>query len=370
VTLPLTIAFLVALCVAARADAPAQVRAASASVPDIQAAIAALAGPGVVTVPEGRVEAVGTLRVPVGVSLIGAGMEKTVLFRGPGTKADSSAPVIQIEGPGEAFTRIRGLGVIGMTDPESASWDSGIGVRDATCFRIDNCRLERFGLGGVHVRGLCRGVIDKCVFIDNFKKKINNVGYGVVVMGTGEWRDDLKPGSADSVFIEDCEFIGSRHAVASNAGARYVFRHNHVHGNDNSQAVDAHGPGYGSKHGTQWIEVYGNVIEKPRGGSTAMCLRGGGGVVFGNTIRDYRAGILLTLDFDTKLDWSRPYPIPEQIGDMWCWDNTLNGAPVDPFVPPRSANHIQLDRDFFAKPLPSYAPHTYPHPLTEPRTEP
>ena len=347
----------------AQDDLP-RLTAAGCSVPKIQAAVDQLTGPGVVRVPAGRAEAVGTVKVPVGVSLIGAGRDETVLFRGEQTPDTSSAPIIQVSGPGDAFTRISGLGVIGLTAPESKSWDSGISITDCTRFRVDNCHVERFGASGISVRGLCRGVIDHCRFVDNFKKPINNVGYGVVVMGTGEWRDDLNPGTADSVFIEDNEFIGSRHAVASNAGARYVFRHNHVHGNDNSQAVDAHGPGYGSKHGTQWIEVYGNLIEKPRAGSTAMVLRGGGGVVFDNTMRDYRAGISLTLDFDAKLDWSRPYPIPEQIGNMWVWNNTLNGEPVLPVVPGRSANHIQIDRDYFTKPMPGYEPFTYPHPLT------
>lgn len=352
-------------CYCVAQDAPAEVTAAGCSVAAIQAAVEQLGGPGVVRIPAGREEAVGTVKLPVGVSLIGGGKEETVLLRGAQTPGNSNAPIIQVDGPGDAFTRISGLGLIGLTAADSKSWDSAIAINDATRFRVDDCHIQRFGLGGVYVRGLCRGVVDHCRFVDNFKKAINNVGYGVVVYGTGEWRDDLTPGSEDSVFIEDCEFIGSRHAVASNGGARYVFRHNHVHCNDNSQAVDAHGPGYGSKHGTQWVEVYGNVIEKPRGGSTAMVLRGGGGVVFSNTMRDYRAGISLTLDFDAKIDWSAPYPITEQIGNMWVWSNTLNGAPAGPIVPARSANHIQVERDYFTRPMPGYEAFTYPHPLTQ-----
>lgn len=341
-----------------------EVTAASCSVADIQAAVNSLPEGGIVRVPAGETEAIGTVKLPGGVRLVGAGAEKTKLFRGPGTDMMKSGVIIAADGTNGKPVRISGLNLVGFLDPASNGWDTGISVSNSTDFRVTGCRIERFGMAGIGVRGLCRGVVDHCLFVNNFKKTINNVGYGVVVMGTGQWREDLVPGSADSVFIEDCEFIGSRHAVASNAGARYVFRHNHVHGNDNSQAVDCHGPGYGSAHGTQWVEVYENLIEKPVGGSTAMVLRGGGGVVFRNTMRDYRLGITLTLDFDAKLDWTRPYPIPEQIGNMWCWDNTLNGAPVEPQIPARSAAHIQLDRDYFTRPLPNYVPYVYPHPLT------
>lgn len=344
-----------------------EVTAASPAVADIQAAAEQLPDGGVIRIPEGRAEAVGTLVVPGGIRLAGAGAEKTVLFRGPATGAKENAPIVRIEGANGKPVRITGLGLVGVLDPESASWDTGIYLRDCLDFRVDHCRLQRFGMAGVSVNGRSRGVVDHCLFVGNYKKAIANVGYGVCVMGTGRWRDEAALGSADAVFIEDCEFIGSRHAVASNAGAHYVFRHNHVHGNDVSHAVDAHGPGYGSAHGTQWVEVYDNVVEKPAGGTmAAVVIRGGGGVLFNNALRDYRAGIWLTLDYDVKIDWSRPYPIPEQVRDLWCWGNTLDGRPAEPVVPTRSANHIKAGRDYHLAPRPGYRPFTYPHPLTAP----
>ena len=361
-TIPLIVVALLCMATVAAAQTPVAT-AASCAISDIQAAVNSLPDSGTVVIPAGEAEAIGTLKLTGGITLRGAGMDQTKLYRGPATDMMKSGSIISADGSNGKPIRISGLNLVGFLDLTSAGWDNGISISNATDFRIHHCRLQRFGASGIGVRGLSRGVIDHCLFVDNFKKTINNVGYGVVVMGTGEWRDDLVPGSADSVFVEDCEFIGSRHAIASNAGARYVFRHNHVHGNDNSQAVDCHGPGYGSAHGTQWIEVYDNLIEKPIGGHIAMYLRGGGGVVFRNTIRDYAGGIALTLDADPKLDWTRPYPIPEQIGNMWVWDNTFNGQPVGPFVPPRSANHIKLDRDYFTRPMPGYEPYQYPHPL-------
>jgi hypothetical protein len=351
------------LCAPLAGAQPAEIIAASCSVADIQAAVDRLPEGGVVRIPAGEVEAIGTIRLTGGLSLIGAGWDQTKLYRGPASDMMKGGSVISADGANGKPIRISGLNLVGFLDPVSAGADNGIGISNATDFRVAHCRFQRFGSAGISVGGKLRGVVDHCLFVDIFKKPINNLGYGVVVGGTGEWRDDLVPGSGDSVFVEDSEFTGCRHAIASNGGARYVFRHNYIHANVVAQAVDCHGTGYGSKHGTQWIEVYENLIEKPAGGYLAMYLRGGGGVVFHNTIRNYFGGIGVTLDADPKEDWTRPYPIPNQIGNMWLWENTLNGQAILPFIPPRSANHIQLDRDYFTKPMPGYTPFQYPHPL-------
>lgn len=343
-----------------------EVTAESPSIADIQAAVDSLAGPGTVHVPAGEAEAIGTLRLRPGIRLIGAGAESTKLFRGDQTEINAGGSMIAVTGgsdPTETLTQVAGLNLVGVTDPTSAGWDMGIAVQDLTGFRIDHCRFEAFGSAAVSVRGVASGVVDHCLFEDNFKPAINNMGYGVVVYGPGYWSDDLVPGGPGAVFIEDSEFIGSRHAVASNNGAWYVFRHNHVHDHATSHAIDAHGHGYGSQVGTQFVEVYANVVEAPRAGSTAMVFRGGGGVVFDNAMRDYSQGIGLTLDGDPKIDWSAPYPIDWQIHDFWLWDNTLGGEPVQPFINDRSANYIKLDRDYHVGPRPGYEPFVYPHPL-------
>ena len=360
----MTVGVLLMIC--AGACGAQEVTAESPSIADIQAAVDSLGGVGTVHVPAGEAEAVGTLTLPPGVSLIGAGMESTKLFRGEQTDINAGGAMIAVTGGEDApdeLTQIAGLNLVGVTDPESAGWDAGIAVRDVSDFRIDHCRFEAFGAAAINVRGDATGVVDHCLFEDNFKPAINNMGYGVVVYGPGYWRDDLEPGGPGAVFIEDSEFIGSRHAVASNAGAWYVFRHNHVHENAKTHAIDAHGHGYGSKVGTQFVEVYENVVEAPRTGSTAMLFRGGGGVVFDNTIRDYSRGIGLTLDGDPKIDWTAPYPIDWQVHDFWLWDNTLDGEPVQPLINERSADYIKLDRDYRLEPMPGYEPYTHPHPL-------
>ena len=227
--------------------AGAEVTAASPSVADIQAAVdqVVAAGGGVARVPAGKAEAVGTVVLPGGVRLLGAGRERTTLFRGPQTGPKDSAPIVRVDGSNGRPVQIAGINFVGVLDPASNTWDSAVSLRDCIDFRVDHCRFQRFGSSAVHVGGRSRGVVDHCLFVDNFKKAINNVGYGVVVMGTGDWRKEARLGSADAVFIEDCELIGSRHAVASNGGAHRLPPQLH-YGNDSSQAIDAHGPGYGS----------------------------------------------------------------------------------------------------------------------------
>ncbi len=342
-----------------------EVTAASPSIEDIQEAVDSLEGrTGTVHVPAGEAEAIGTLRLPPGTRLVGAGMEETRLFRGPQTDIHSREAMIQVQGPGPEGTRVSGLNLVGVLDAQSEGSDSGIVLRDVTDFRVAHCRFERFGNAAVHVRGDgVRGLIDNCRMVEIFKPAINNLGYGVVVYGTNEWNDDLQPGGPDAVFVEDCVMIGNRHAIASNAGAVYVFRQNHVYENALTQPIDAHGPGYGSPRGTQWVEIYGNLVERPRRDAPAMLIRGGGGVIFNNTIRDHSRGIGLTLDFDQRLDWSRPYPIPDQVHNVWVWNNTLDGTEVKPYVPERSAEHIKEGRDYHLEQMPDYEPFAYPHPL-------
>jgi len=343
-----------------------EVIAESGTTAQIQAAVTKLGPRGTVRVPAGDFAVVQPIVIGGGVNLIGAGPGQTRLVRAVRRPGERSAPVIRVEGRNGQPSRISGFELIGVSDPKDAEWDDGILLVDALDFRVDHCRIERFGTSGVHTAGVCRGVVDHCELIDNFKRAINNVGYGVVVMGPGTWREKFELGGPDAVFIEDCEFRGERHAVASNGGAHYVFRHNRVIGNQVSHGVDAHGPGYGSKRGTQWVEVYENLIERPASGQVAMVFRGGGGVVFNNTVRDYTVGIQLTLDFDTKLDWTRSYPIPDQVHDFWLWSNTIGGKPLVPAVPGRSARHIVVDRDYHLRPRPGYSPYRYPHPLAAP----
>ena len=107
------------------------------------------------------------------------------------------------------------------------------------------------------------------------------------------------------------------------------------------------------------MEVYGNVLEQQPEGWKAIGLRGGGGVVFNNTIRDFRNGTFLVLESGSECppnDGCECYPLAGQIHDVWIWDNiyegltedqvrvtSLGGTSLDPQC------YIQQDRDYFLR---------------------
>jgi hypothetical protein len=319
---------------------------------------------GIVILPEGRAQITGLIRMFGGVSIVGQGPDKTILYRGDFTPDNPQRGIIEVNGLNGGNVRIQGISFEGFTTPDNDFRDAGIKLNGCQDFRIAHCFFENFGTAGILVNGASWGVIDRCVFKNIYKKAIGNLGYGVTIAGGESWNEEIQPGAKYATFIEDCDFYGCRHAVASNKSARYVFRHNYVAENVVSHSVDAHGPGYGSEIGTQWAEIYNNLIEKNTENREGIMIRGGSAVIYDNIVKDHRQAVVLTLDFDTRLDWKGPYPLPWQLHDTWCWNNTLNGKSAQPFVPKRSENYIREERDYFTRPKPGYRTFPYPHPLT------
>jgi hypothetical protein len=350
-------------CVAARVST-----ALCADGSSVQDMVYHAASDGYVRLPEGCYEVTGTIDIQEGISVLGSGLGQTVLCRSISGSGNASAPLFRVVGADQGIsTRISGVAFVGVRSEDDAGWDRGVLVQDCTDFRVDSCYFEGFGEAAVKVTGDSRGVIDHCVFVDNYKPAIGNVGYGVSVYGTETEDDGLQLGTAEATFVEDCIIVGSRHAVASNAGAHYVFRHNLVEGNVVSTAIDAHGPGHGSQRGTFCIEVYGNTVRSPASGDDlGMLIRGGSGVIFSNTIDGYRMPIGLVLEYGMPDELRGEYPWLDQVQDLWVWDNFNGDELTLPYVQShdRSVDYIRVGRDYFLEERPGYIPFDYPHPLT------
>jgi hypothetical protein len=230
-------------------------------------------------------------------------------------------------------------------------------------FRVDHSYFEDFGFAGVRVEGLSSGVIDHTIFIDNYKSGINNLGYGVTVYGDNRWDEVVQPGGAQATFVEDSLFVGNRHAIAANAGAHCVFRDNQVMHGIVACGVDAHGMGFGSAHGTRYVEIYRNVIEDPVYDLCGIGIRGGAGVIFENTIQGYKNPILLILEWGTPENYKSEYPAMDQVQDLYIWNNQIKGGHSEPQVDETGVGFIEAGRDYFIEPLPGYVPFEYPHPL-------
>ena len=323
------------------------------------------AGPdGLVELPQGCYRITTTIHVPPGTRLTGAGMDQTILYREPGRSY--SQPILQVQGSMNApgGTHISGLALVGVRQPDDTGEDYGLVLSSLSDFRVDHCYFEGFGFAGLRVEGTSRGVVDHSIFLDNFKPGIDNLGYGVAVYGAGRWEAEIQPGGGQATFVEDSIFIGNRHAIAANAGAHYVFRYNQVLQGVVACAVDAHGMGYGSAHGTRYVEIYHNGIEDPVYDWCGIGIRGGAGVIFENTIDGYDNPILLILEWGTPDTLKAEYPAFEQVQDFYIWDNHITGGPIEPQVDETGAGFIELGRDYFTEPMPGYLPYEYPHPLT------
>jgi hypothetical protein len=329
---------------------------------DVQHILDAAGTGGVARLPEGCYRITTTINIPPGIQLVGAGADHTILYREPGKLY--SQPMLRVRGREEAAsgTQISGLALVGVRDTHDAGEDYGLIISSVPDFRVDHCYFEGFGFAGVRVEGDSSGVVDHAIFVDNFKRGIDNLGYGVVVYGAGTWVEDIQPGGAGAVFVEDSLFVGNRHAIAASAGAYYVFRHNQVLHGVVACGVDAHGMGYGSAHGTRYVEVYRNTIEDPVDNQCGIGIRGGAGVIFENTIAGYQKPILLILEWGTPETMKAEYPAYDQIRELYIWDNQVSGEPSEPQVDETGVDFIEAGRDYFTEPKPGSVPYVYPHP--------
>jgi hypothetical protein len=341
----------------------------------IQAAVNA-ANPGdVVVVPTGEYAFVGAVTIDKRITLEGSGHCETVL-----SMANNTGETGILVTTGADGVTIRNLSLRGQPQNTGDTRDYGLGIYGVLDFRVLDCTFRDFGGAGVVVTGAyAKGVIAACQFIDIFRPEINNYGYGVLVNGNGStnWDRDFILGSDDSVFVEDCSFVGNRHSIASNNGSRYVFRHNHTTSTipANAPSADAHGFEFGSSRGSRGYEIYGNIHENTthtHDWAVGIAIRGGDGVIFDNSFVDdspafegFDVPILLAsrMDLSTTCD----YPNQDQTRSLHVWGNTLNGASVGVGIYSDSnISHSCLlaeGRDYFLSEKMDYVPYPYPHPL-------
>jgi len=246
---------------------------------DTQAAINAAANGDVIQLPAGSLTWSAGVTINHGVTIEGRGVSSTTLTN-PGTSFslfDVSCNHVQTHITGIAFKGQYAIKVGGSYTTHK--------------FRISNCTFDCGTAQGILLQFLdnAPGLVDHCTFsAGNASEMIHNMGVGPD--NTAGWTNDVNPGSASAVYIENCTFnknpavdqyFWGTAAIQSYYGARTVMRYcklNYCH-------IDQHGnvpPLYGAR----WWEFYNNTFYVPPNGNQSdyFALRGGSGVVFNNHV--------------------------------------------------------------------------------------
>jgi hypothetical protein len=348
--------------------------------PLIQSAAQQLATTGgTIILPEGEFLFGQQVNMNGGISLIGAGSDRTLLC----SQVYGMIDINHMGNKGGSL-RISGIAFLGYTRPSVGYTHQGVSLANIVDFRIDHCYFEGFAYT-VNISGRAgypapRGVVDHCT-IKRGRGTFSSM-YGVTA-GSWEWvgTDRLTNlGTREAVFTEDCYIEGCSHCTDAFGGGCYVLRRSTI---VDCGSVGGHGPGFESTgRGTRCTEIYDNLIMKSDTAEEGLRwigigVRGGGGVVFNNTIQYCRYAIQFTVDsgaltlIDADQDGLWDYPSLDQTHDKWIWNNTLVRTSVLIMHYGVAAQTLILEnRDYFLR-APSleldgfeYRPFVYPHPLT------
>lgn len=347
-----------------RAGTAATVNAASCTATDVQTAITSASPGDTVHLPTCDTTAWAvTITVTKSIILEGNGAANTIVRRSAVAASDFSLPMLRVVGV--TNFEVRHLTMDGTYDTHPDQWvDTAIELDTVVDFNIHHATFSNFGLA-LYVYGdplIMRGVIHHNTFIDNYHLSgpFGGRGYGVAMNGNGTY-PALELGTAQNTFIEDNTFLRTRHTVAGNNGARYVYRYNTVLDNrENAAAIDAHGLTPSWPRGTRQWEIYNNTVDNSVARYAGVAPWGGDGVIFNN---QFSANINEEIQLGQEGGCGQPYPYQDQIREAYIWNNTLlegGAAPIFVVCP----GMVQLGRDYFTTPRPGYTPYTYPHPMT------
>lgn len=305
----------------------------------------------------------------------GLGIAFTTTLR-MNSPAQSGTTMIKVHGQNGKTARICGLNLIGFREsaPPYVGYD-GIIIDDVINFIIDYCRTSDFGFDGVFIWGLkSQGLIHHCEFWNMMKgttfDDMIHIGYGVGV--DRNYTPSLTPWESlgeilgrykENVFVEDCFFSGCRHSVTIFAGGIAVLRHSistDLWSLYYSGHFDCHGAYENGALGGRAFEVYENKFFNPSTNlfyssmqreAVACRLRGGGGLIYNNTIFDFNSAINFSGDSGND---TYPQCRPNEIH---IYDNLLSNTPI------LTQTEGYPIGNYYLSPPSNYTAYPYPHPL-------
>ena len=370
-----------------RSGFEAVVKANSCSASDVQAALTTASDGDTVLIPPGVCDwGSAWIKTTKGVWLKGAGKGLTTLQR--------TAPVTEVAlNPGTTYlidfdcmnsnkkVEVSDISFIGNDDLQSEAdrlldYDDGLRLENSCVdFKIHDAEFSKFSISALTIQGTnSRGVIYWSDFVSDFKCQpypLSCEGYGVSVYGVRNqaW-PALSLGSQNAVFVEDSYFRDDRHGIASNEGSRYVLRNSTLVTTQRTRdfgMIDAHGRNSSYPPGSRSWELYNNTLKTEPASmiATGISLRGGDGVIFGNSISSKIPAIVW---FSEEGGCATAWPVLNQTREAHIWGNDWQGPPPGYEGPSvrvsgPCTNYIRENIEYFLSPRPNYAPYAYPHPL-------
>jgi hypothetical protein len=253
---------------------------------DVQAALNKAKDGDTVEIPAGTFTWTTPVVANSGVTIRGAGVDQTTIINPIGTNSLRHVS-LEVHTVSSAPTRIEGISWAGH-------WAIGLGgSENSATYRIDDCAFDSGTDQGVmlEVGGNGPGLIDHCRFSGGGgSEMIHNMG--VWPDNAAGWTNDVHPGSAEALYVENCTFsknpiedpyFWGTCALQGYYGSRTVMRHNKL----NYTHIDQHGNGPAPpNYGARWFEFYENTFYVPPDSNQSdyFAVRGGSGVIFNNHV--------------------------------------------------------------------------------------
>lgn len=370
-----------------------------------------------ITLPAGTFTWNTQIRITKNITLSGAGQGVTVIYDNvpKAGGADSTVPILcTVSGD----LRLTAFTVRGQAQ-DTGGFNKGTIVIGGSSHsaRVDHVSIERPGTGAFVIKGVW-GVADHC-YVDGSNLKEGWQVYGAD-FADQIWEAPTNLGSGEGFYIEDSTYLGNgtggAGATDASQGGKFVFRHNTV---INSNA-GTHGTEGQRFRGVRSYEFYQNYFSCTISiMARAVLLRGGTGVIWGNTFAGNDAthtgynNAIATDEYRIWNTWqpwgvcngsnpwdqnSQPsgYAAIDQVGRGMCLDQIRGNPPInqrtrtaawprnqsEPVyvwsntwhpIPNNGGQYIannqsvaQIGRDIINNgntPMPGYTPYTYPHPL-------
>jgi hypothetical protein len=380
---------------------------------DVQAACNAAPDNGTVTVviPNGTYSWTGTLTITKSLTLAGASASGVII-----QNKLASGDMISAKSSANGNINIYWLDI-----QQVANNSGGYGYMIAAdrtepspyTVMIHDCTLDTQTIFGYAVTAYANGII---FWNDNFPAtgaaptNLTGIQFSCGKYGyTSSWNTPDSYGTEDTTglmnsYVENCSFSGGQSCCCDfDDNSRVVWRYNTIH----DSLVGMHGQ-ESSPYGCREWEIYKNTFlatpGNPKNNQGWAGLRGGSGVVWGNSMEDIGGGksaIIFDVFSINVIGCQTAYPAARQVGQGWSasstatygnpvipqdgigavtegvyiWNNT-GAATTDPnFIllnqPPDQcgngqlvSNYVREGRDYFVGTAkPNYSPYQYPHPL-------